>query len=106
MNYGYNKNCKGWKENCKITLAFQLSSALKIGIGNNSNDGVSPYIEVNGAYGGVRIRRITHLSDKAHEELVKKADKVYDEVMRIELDKKVNEEFKKILVRSHSLGFT
>lgn len=81
MNYGYNKNCKGWKESQKMVLAFQLSSALKIGIGNNSNDGVSPYIEVDGAYGGVRIRRITHLSEKEQEKLVKKADKIYDDVM-------------------------
>lgn len=82
MNYGYNKNCKGWNESKKTHLAFELSKALNIGIGDNSRDGVSPYIEVDGAYSGVRIRRITHLSDKAHKELVKKADKVYDEVMK------------------------
>ncbi len=87
MNYGYNKNVKGWKERLKMVLTFQLSSALKIGIGNNSNDGVNPYIEVDGAYSGVRIRRMTHLSEKAYKEFVEKADKVYNDVMGIEENK-------------------
>lgn len=81
MNYGYNEKTKYWKENRKMTLAFELSKALKIQIGNNSNDGHSPYIEVDGAYGGVRIRRITHLSEKEHQKLVKKSDEIYETIM-------------------------
>lgn len=81
MNYGYTDKSKNWKEERKTNLAFALSKGLNIPIGNNTNDGSSPYIEVEGAYGGVRIRRITHLSDKEHDKLIRKADKIHDKVM-------------------------
>ena len=86
MNYGYNSESKGWIESKKIHLAFELSKALKIGIGSNpqwENDGHSPYIETDGSYNGVRIRRITHLSEKEQKRLVKKADKIYNKVMEL-----------------------
>ena len=85
MNFGYNNKCKGWKEKYKWELAEELSKVLNVPIetGNRAykNDGSSPYIEVDGVYNGVRIRRITHLSSKAHEELVMTAEKIYKKVM-------------------------
>ena len=84
MNYGYNANCKGWKENKKQELAKELSKELEYPIGypmGKANDGSSPYIEIDDFYDGVRIRRITWLSDEEKKELVKKADKIYNKLM-------------------------
>ena len=36
-----------------------------------------PYIEVDQLYRGVRIRKITNLSDEQEEELIEKADDIY-----------------------------
>jgi len=86
MNYGYNKSTRNWNEKKKWILAEKISKDLNIPIetGNRSykNDGSSPYIEVDGAYGGVRVRRITHLSEEEHFKLVKDSDNIYDEVMK------------------------
>ena len=79
MNYGYNENSKGWKEDKKLVLANCLHS-IEPGL-SYEDDGINPYIEVDGAYGGVRIRRITHLSDKHRKALVKELDRIYDKVM-------------------------
>lgn len=81
MNYGYNRKSPNWNENRKMTLAFELAKVLKLVIGWGKAEVSSPYIEVEGAYGGVRIRKITHLSEKEQDKLVKKADKVYDIIM-------------------------
>ncbi len=43
--------------------------------------GVSPYLELDGAYGGVRIRKITHLAEEDRKQLVERADKIYWMVM-------------------------
>jgi len=40
-----------------------------------------PYIEIDGIGGPVAIRKLTHLSDEAQDELVAKADKIYREIM-------------------------
>jgi len=40
-----------------------------------------PYIEVDGLYTGVRIRKITNLSDQEQKKLVKRADKIFEEIM-------------------------
>jgi len=40
-----------------------------------------PYIEVDGSYGGVRIRRITNMSESKQKELIRKADQIYLEIM-------------------------
>ena len=82
MNYGYNSDTKGWDESKKYILASRLLTEL-----NLANQwipgGTKPYIEVDGLYEGVRIRKITHLSDEDRSSLVKKADKIYNEVMGI-----------------------
>ena len=108
VNYGYNKETPNWNESRKWILAEELSKALNIPIvtKNNSykNDGKSPYIEVgeietqviagwcgvdscSTLYDGVRIRRITYLSEKQHQKLVETADKIYDKVMCVALIK-------------------
>jgi hypothetical protein len=94
-NFGWNKNCELWQENRKWVLAEELEKAIsrlginiEIATGNKSykNDGQSPYIEVDmpreeTAYGGVRIRRITHLSEEQQEKLVEEAERIYSLVM-------------------------
>ena len=42
--------------------------------------GMSPYVEINGLYSGVRIRRITHYSDFQIRRIVEEADKIYNEL--------------------------
>jgi hypothetical protein len=79
MNYGYDKTTKGWIESKKIQLAESLSRKLKIPIGFAFG---KPYIEIDQLYSGVRIRKITHLSESEQEALVKNADKIYLEVMK------------------------
>jgi len=43
--------------------------------------GMMPYVERDGLYAGVRIRRITHYSDDVINEIVKGAEKIYSDVM-------------------------
>lgn len=84
MNYGYNNTTNGWAESRKLILAQELSKVLNIPIQNEigyKNDGKSPYIEVDGSYEGVRIRRITYLSEEEHDKLVEEADRIYWLVM-------------------------
>ncbi len=81
-NYGYDRRTKNWKENRKQMLVEALKIGLELtegwGFQNNPNQ---PYLETDGLYDGVRIRRITHLGDEGIKKLVGKADKIYDEVM-------------------------
>lgn len=81
MNYGYDKHCKGWKPGRKAELARRLFVELNIGMGWTPG-GTQPYIELDSLYPGVRIRKITHLTEQERVALVRKADKIYDEVMR------------------------
>jgi hypothetical protein len=46
-----------------------------------------PYIEMDGMYSGVRIRKITALSEQQSRELIDRADKTYTEIMGDPLDK-------------------
>jgi len=87
MNYGWNENSPDWHEDRKWILAEELEKALGYPVEtknkNYVNDGSSPYIEVDGAYGGVRIRRITHLSEEDHKKLVEEADRIFGLVMNL-----------------------
>jgi hypothetical protein len=78
MNYGYDQSSPGWRP----SRAAQLAERLRP-IAASFEDAYSmrPYIEVDGLYPGVRIRRITHLSDEQRQELVGIADGIYDRVM-------------------------
>ena len=74
MNYGYNPTHKD--ELLATKLQEMLSSFPP------DEYGMHPYIERNGLYPGVRIRRITHYSKKMIDELVKKADAIFDSVVK------------------------
>jgi hypothetical protein len=82
MNYGYNKETKNWKNERKNLLAKKLSEQLKIPIGWSTENSGKPYIEIDGLYTGVRIRKITNLTEEEQIKLVTKADQIYEEVMR------------------------
>ena len=79
VNYGY--ECRSWKLHDKVKLIETLSKRLGFVIGWENKTVVDePYLELDGLYAGVRIRKITHLSDKETKELAKKADEIYKEV--------------------------
>jgi hypothetical protein len=76
VNYGYNKSCDGWDES-KIS---ELASALRGVICQfEHTQGRGPYVEVNGPYGGARVRRITWVVNQ--EKLIDDCDRAYDRVM-------------------------
>ena len=54
---------------------------LLIRVGCVGSTGKNPYVEVDGLYRGVRIRKITNLSEDRCLELVKEADRIYNEVV-------------------------
>jgi hypothetical protein len=104
VNYGFNKDTKGWKEEWKYTLAEQLSEKLDLFVLDYNREphecnrsktiktyedfekhGVSkPCIRIDhGLYEGVVIRHLTHLPQKELNALVKKAYKIYCEVMGV-----------------------
>lgn len=82
MNYGY--ICDGWTKSQKSVLAWELRKLLEaIGYLGWEKEGVLlPYIEIDQLYKGVRIRRMTNLSDEAHGKLIKDADEVYEKIVR------------------------
>lgn len=83
VNYGY--ACKGWTNEKKKELAQRLR-ALLVTLGlekGQGNDGSSPYVEIDGLYDGVRIRRITWLTEERHKTIIKEADKIYDEMNNV-----------------------
>ena len=82
MNYGYNEDSKGWDESKKLLLAQRLR-ALLITLGLQGKGVDYPYIEIDGLYDGVRIRKITYLGDGTRDDLIREADKIYDEVMKV-----------------------
>jgi len=84
MNFGFGSSCEGWDESKKGQLFVRLRKELKLDELHDSN-GSSPYLEVDGLYRGVRIRRITHLSEADQERLVLKAERIYAEVMGVDL---------------------
>lgn len=83
MNYGYDKTTKNWKENKKEELAQRLRELCQKFKPSEEYSNYLPYVEVDELYDGVRIRRITHLSDTDKKRIVKEADKIYDGVMKV-----------------------
>ena len=77
MNYGFNTTCELWKEDRKNELVNALEKMI-----NKYNGKLAPYIEVDGLYNGVRIRRITNLKEKERSELVDKAETIYKKIMK------------------------
>ena len=80
MNYGFNETTKNWQENKKSELFYELKNLINV-ICFEDKIILSPYVEIDNLYSGVRIRRITHLSDKQRNKLVKDADRIYDKIM-------------------------
>lgn len=80
MNYGYDKDTPGWKEDRKQLLAEMLAKKLPAHLGRMVG-GVTPYIEVDGLYEGVRIRKITNIATEDRDSFIARADKIYHEVM-------------------------
>jgi hypothetical protein len=84
MHYGYDEFCQNWDESKKHILADRLGKLLEeFGFRNvqGYERGSFPYTEVDGNFGGVKIRRITQLPEAKQKELVKRADEIYREVM-------------------------
>jgi hypothetical protein len=84
MNYGYDESCRNWSEIKKDILAEHLSKLLEeFGFKNvrGYSPGTFPYIETDGNYRGVRIRRITNMPESEQKELIEKADRIYLEIM-------------------------
>ena len=77
VNYGY--ECKGWKKWKTQMLANALNKMLDDGDYVDEFN-MQPYIEGDNPYSlykGVRIRRITHMSEERQKKLVEEADKIY-----------------------------
>jgi hypothetical protein len=90
VNYGYDSNCISWNESKKHELAESLRRLLlELKLTRNTtidrkmvmHEYSEPYIEVDGLYQGVRIRKITALSEQQETELINLADKKYLEIM-------------------------
>jgi len=89
VNYGYGKGCKGWKTERKQELYNRLAELLRkhnycVDFNDPNRKGFTPYLELDSWYDegdGVRIRALTHLSEEKLEKLIKKADRIYMEVM-------------------------
>ena len=84
MNYGY--PCEGWTRTKKIKLAERINAKLDIAVGRHCEpDPDKPYIEIDDAYKGVRIRRLTHLNPDKLRKVVETADAIH-----YDLTKEVN----------------
>ncbi len=99
VSYGYGPSVPKWNENKKDDLALSLQHLLIAmekegkfkGIQGEISPmqgevelregGKKPYIEVDGLYPGVEIRKLTHLKGEVLEELVNRANKIYKEIM-------------------------
>lgn len=85
VNYGYGPGMKGWNDKKAPLLAQRLQTLLvtmeRSGKFDNIRKEVRPYVEVDGLYVGVRIRKITHLQEKVSDELIEEAEKIYHDVM-------------------------
>jgi len=66
---------ENWNKEMRKILVEELSKKLGIEIGIRTNDGVSPYIEFD--EDSVRIRRLTHLSEKEQNKIMKNAEVIY-----------------------------
>ena len=81
MYYQFNTQSKGWKEDRKPELADKLAYELELQMSKAHLTGSFPFVQVDRYGDDVTISRITNLSVKQQEKLVKAADKIYDKVM-------------------------
>jgi hypothetical protein len=92
VNYGYGPTSKGWKDDRKYKLAEAFRDLL-IDLKLTRNDEVEsgdtgmlhnypePYVEVDNLYEGVRIRKITNLTEEQMDQLIPKAEEIYKKIM-------------------------
>ena len=71
VNYGY--ECKGWSKAEKEKLADGLVDLIM----PYQTMNVPPEIEVDGAYPGVRMRKLTWIPENELNELIAKADAIH-----------------------------
>jgi len=84
--YSYGESTKGWKEEKKDELFQKLLDLIKkVNPDNNRFWAKTPWIEKNGHYGSVTIRKIP-LHSMARKRLKSKADAIYREVMGLPKD--------------------
>ena len=81
MYYQFTPQSKMWNEDRKELLARTLGYKLNLPISNNHISGDFPFIQMDRYGSDVTISRITRMSEEAIEKMVKKADKIFDEVM-------------------------
>ena len=81
MNYGY--ECKNWSNAKKQLLAKKLMLLVDRKSYNIKPFCDNPYIEIDNLYNGVRIRKITYLSEEQVKELIEEADKIYFEIAKV-----------------------
>lgn len=75
VNYGY--ACLGWSEKKKDILVERLSVLVEK---YADKYGMTPYVEKDVLYTGIRIRRITHIPEEDVRMMMFYADNIYREV--------------------------
>ncbi len=85
VNFGYGPDTKGWDDKKASLLAQRLQALLvtmeKQRKFDNIRKEIRPYVETDGMYDGVRVRKVTHLTDEVGDELIIEAEKIYHDVM-------------------------
>ncbi len=73
MNYGYDPTSRDQ----------ELSGRLRRMLDDfpPNKHGMRPYVEINGLYAGVRIRRITNYDQATTDRLIETADSIYLQVI-------------------------
>lgn len=97
VNYGW--KCEGWSAEEKQTFAGALRVKFDFPFRHEAgwDDGKKPYLEIDGNYEGVRIRRLTFLSQEEQDRIIKEANLLYEASLKIiqqERIKKMNEDEK------------
>lgn len=88
MNYGYSEGTPGWDDTKKEELIQRLNVEVTSGQHKPEKgyENYTPYLEIDGPFGGVRVRRITHLQDI--RKLIEHCDNIYQEVMNFTFARK------------------
>ncbi len=76
MNYGY--ECKGWTAEDKAELAERLAKILESA--KYVDDRIKAEVEIDRMYSGVRMRKLTWLTDASLDDVITESDKVFDEI--------------------------
>jgi hypothetical protein len=80
MHYAYGPSCEGWIEDRKFELARNLQNLVARYGKSEELAEEGPYVEVDES--GVRLRRVTSLSEDEQEKLRKQAERIYWDIMR------------------------